>query len=180
MLARQQRIYPIGKLDTTKEVSAELRAHWVVEIEQLPATLTALASQLSEEDLEKRYRLGGWTVRQIIHHVADSHTNAYVRLKLALTENHPNIAPYDENLWAEMEDSKEPIAVSLRIIAAIHERMCIILKNMKPSDFERTYFHPGYKKTFTLDEMLALYAWHGKHHQEQVRVAISLNQDELD
>lgn len=180
MLDRHARIYPIGTHQPPNEATESMRAHWINEIENLPVSLKALAVSLSEDDMEKRYRAGGWTVRQIIHHVADSHTNAYIRLKLALTEDNPTIAPYDENLWAAMTDSKEAISFSLPIITSIHARMCIILKNMNSSDFERTYFHPGYQKVFTLDQMLALYAWHGKHHQEQVRVAISLNQDELD
>jgi hypothetical protein len=180
MLTFEERVYPIGKYEPPVSFDAVHCQQWMSKIEELPNTLADLALHLNESDMDKRYRKGGWSVRQIFHHIADSHTNAFVRLKLALTEEHPTIAPYDENKWAEMADSTMNVAVSLRMIEAVHARMCMIFKSMKPSDFERTYFHPGYNKTFKVYEMIALYAWHGKHHEEQIRVALSLNQNELD
>jgi hypothetical protein len=180
MLTLEKRVYPIGRHVSPSAFDAQQCKEWCAQLEELPTTLSYLVLPLNEIDMEMRYRNGGWKVRQIFHHIADSHTNAYIRLKLALTEEHPTIAPYDENKWAEMVDSTMDVAVSLRLIESIHARLCMIIKSMSPADFERTYFHPGYNKTFKVYEMIALYAWHGKHHEEQIRVALSSNQYELD
>lgn len=180
IMTREQRIHPIGKYQPPAKMDSALRITKIAALERLPSTLRELVDSLREADHEKRYRSGGWTVRQLVHHLADSHCNAYIRLKLALTEHHPTIAPYDENRWAELPDNNEPLETSLRLIESIHSRLCSILQSMRHEDFMRAYYHPGYRKDFTLDELLALYAWHGLHHQEQIRVSVNTNQDELD
>ena len=120
---------------------------------------------LNEKQLDTPYRDGGWTVRQVVHHVPDSHLNAYTRVKLALTENAPTIKPYDEAAWAALPDSRStPIETSLRMLEALHERWTGLLRSMKPEDFQRRFTHPEHGKTFTLDWLVAMYAWHGRHH----------------
>ena len=119
---------------------------------------------LSPEQLDTPYRPEGWTVRQVVHHVPESHMNAYVRFKLALTEDHPTIKPYDEDAWAKLPDvAITPIEVSLQLLAALHSRWVDLLRSMQPSDFARTLFHPE-RGLLTLDQMLAMYAWHSAHH----------------
>lgn len=169
-------IYPIGKFEYGKSYSAEqTRAH-IADIEALPSELNQLTSQLSSEQLKKSYRPGGWNAQQIIHHIADSHSNALIRVKLALTENNPVIKPYDQDAWAVLADVEEcPVEVSLKMTEGIHARWTSLLKNMKPGDFDKKYTHPEYNKEFKLDEFIALYAWHGKHHCGQLKVILKEN-----
>jgi uncharacterized damage-inducible protein DinB len=120
---------------------------------------------LSREQLDTRYRPGGWTVKQVVHHVPDSHLNAYTRFKLALTEDEPTIKPYDEAAWAELPDSQQvPIDVSLTLLESLHGRWVSLLRSMKAADFRRGLRHPEHDRVLTLGQMLALYAWHGRHH----------------
>jgi hypothetical protein len=116
------------------------------------------------------YREGGWTARQVIHHVADSHVNAYIRFKLALTEENPTIRPYFEERWATLEDSKLPIEISLHIIEGIHLRWACLLRGMSTQDFVRTYIHPEHNKMFSLSAALGMYAWHGRHHTAHIKM----------
>jgi len=119
---------------------------------------------LSEQQLDTPYRDGGWTVRQVVHHMPDSHMNSYVRLRLALTENEPIIKPYVEHLWADLYDARTaPIAVSLALLEALHQRWVMLLRSLKPADFSRTFRHPE-NGVRTIDWLLQLYAWHGRHH----------------
>ena len=123
---------------------------------------------LNNSQIDTPYRPEGWTVRQLVHHLADSHLNAYVRHRLALTENNPTIKPYDENLWAELSDAKSaPIESSLQLLEAMHERWAALLKSMPAADFSRTLNHPE-RGPMSLDQMIELYAWHGKHHVAHV------------
>ena len=135
------------------------------DIAAAPAKMRAAVSGLTDEQLDTPYREGGWTVRQVVHHVPDSHLNAYCRLKLALTEERPTIRPYDESTWAKLDDSRlTPIEVSLTLLESLHARWMTLFRSMKPEDFGRTFRHPEHEGTQTVDWLVAMYAWHGKHH----------------
>lgn len=130
-----------------------------------PARMRAAVAGLDDAQLDTPYREGGWTVRQVVHHVPDSHLNAYVRLKLALTEERPTIKPYDESAWAELADAcVTPINVSLTMLEVLHDRWVRLMHTLKPEDFARTYGHPEHKGDFTLDGLIAMYEWHSRHH----------------
>ena len=166
--------YPIGKYRRLSGPLAKSeRAQMIDKIQQTPAVFRALVSGLSDAVLDTPYRPGGWTVRQVVHHVPDSHLNAYIRFKLAVTEDNPTIKPYDEARWAELKDGRsEPIAVSLDLLDALHKRWDTVLRSMSDADFSRTFFHPETKSAVTLDQALALYSWHGTHHAAHIRLAL--------
>jgi uncharacterized damage-inducible protein DinB len=166
--------YPIGTFAYEGNITVEQREVWIREIEELPALLRAAVEDLSEEQLNTPYREGGWQVRQVVHHIADSHMNSLMRFKLALTEQHPTIRPYDEASWAELSDStREPIATSLVFIAALHRKWGTLLGSMGEEQFARTFFHPGSGETVALDRCLGMYAWHGKHHLAHITTLAS-------
>jgi hypothetical protein len=156
--------YPIGEMPMPLTFNKLELKKWISDIEKLPAQLRTAVQNLTTEQLETPYRPDGWTVRQVVHHISDSHINAFVRLKLALTEDNPTIKPYEEQFWAELPDSKMPIEVSLAIIENLHKKMVVILRGPSSTDFERTLFHPGSKKTFKIGTLAAMYSWHGLHH----------------
>jgi hypothetical protein len=157
--------YPIGPFSVEGEITAERRAGWIAEIADAPAQLRAAVHGLTEEQLDTPYRTGGWTVRQVAHHVPDSHLNAYVRFKLALTEDSPTIKPYEESRWAELPDTKGTVVgVSLMMLEALHRRWVVLLKAMHEAQWARAFYHPEQGKLVRLDGALAMYAWHGKHH----------------
>ncbi len=161
--------YPIGQFNTPEIFSDALIEGWIKDIEYFPNNLKKEVDHLSDNQLDTAYRPNGWTVRQVVNHCADSHINAMVRFKLTLTEDKPTVKPYIEQLWAELEDSKNmPIAPALATLEGIHARLVVLLRTMTAQDFERCYFHPQYKKEYKLKEVLALYAWHGKHHLAQI------------
>ena len=165
--------FPIGKFSFPQSITPEQRAQWIAEIAAAPAQLRASIAGLTPEQLDTPYRDGGWTVRQVIHHVPESHMNAYVRFKLALTENEPTVKPYDEAAWAKLPDNADtPVATSLALLDSLHDRWVRTLRLMEDADWQRTFRHPdiGIVK---LEANLALYAWHGKHHTAHV---ISLRQ----
>ncbi|QKG56831.1 putative metal-dependent hydrolase [Hymenobacter sp. BRD128] len=158
--------YPVGlpQLPTAPLTPAE-RAPYLQQLGGLPAQLTAAARRVGGERLQLPYRPGGWTGRQVIHHVADSHLNAYTRFRLALTEDNPTIRPYDEAAWAELPDvAATPITVSLALLESLHSRWGTLLHHLSEAQWQRTFYHPGNHKTSTLDQTLVLYAWHGRHH----------------
>ncbi len=168
----EQLKYPIGRFQFDEEADESRCQLWISALASLPSELRLAVAGLSEEALDTPYRPGGWTLRQVVHHLADSHTNAYIRFKLAVTEEHPHIRPYAEADWAECEDAKfAPIGVSLDLLDALHQRLVLFLKTLKSEDFERTYFHPEHQKTFNLKYLLGLYAWHGAHHLAQITAA---------
>jgi uncharacterized damage-inducible protein DinB len=141
----------------------------IAAIAETPGLLRGAVRGLSPDQLGTPYRPGGWTVKQVVHHVPDSHLNAYTRFKLALTEDEPTIKPYNEAAWAELPDSRKvPIDVSLDLLDALHLRWVAVLRSMDPADFNRTLRHPEHGKIFTLRQMLGLYAWHGRHHVAHV------------
>ena len=156
--------YPIGKY-IEQPFSEKVFGEWLIDIKNLPQQLENSILNLDEVQLNSCYRDGGWTVKQVVHHVADSHINAYVRFKLGLTEDNPVIKPYEEALWAEMDDTKNlPVNISLTLLHALHSRWYEILKNLGEADLQRTIFHPEHKKEMTLWFLLGMYAWHGRHH----------------
>ncbi len=155
--------YPVGKFAYAGPHTDEQRKRMIQEIADTPARLRTAVAGLSDQQLDTPYRDGGWTVRQVAHHVPDSHMNAFVRLKLALTENNPTIKPYNETEWAKLADAREPIENSLVLLEAVHKRFVTLWRAMKPADFERMLNHPE-AGPMSLDKLLALYAWHGRHH----------------
>ena len=157
--------YPIGKFRLDGDVTEERRAGWIADLAELPARMRAAVAGLTPEQLSTPYRPGGWTVRQVVHHVPDSHVNAYVRFKLALTEERPTIKPYDEGRWAELADTRDtPIEVSLAMLDALHARWVQLLRSLGAEDLRRSFVHPEHGKSLTLEWMLAQYSWHGRHH----------------
>ena len=157
--------YPVGKFKSPETISEADRAGWIAIIENLPQQVRNAIHNLTEAQLDTPYRDGGWTIRQVAHHIPDSHLNAYCRFKLALTEDNPAIRPYFEDRWAELPDGKSaPVDASLALLEAVHRRWVLVLRNMNEQDFARTFFHPENKVTRTLALNLALYAWHSRHH----------------
>lgn len=159
--------FPIGKYEP-KPFSAEQREKWLTDILFLPRQLEMAILNLDEQQLETPYREDGWTVRQVIHHVADSHMNAFIRSKLALTENNPTIKPYEEALWAEQSDYKLAVNISLTLLHALHNRWYDLLKHVKAEEWERTVVHPQHQKQMTLWFLLGMYVWHGHHHTAHI------------
>jgi uncharacterized damage-inducible protein DinB len=160
--------YPVGKLQIDTDVTDDKRRTWIRQIAATPGALRDAISGLTDAQLDTPYREGGWTVRQVLHHVPDSHMNAYVRFKLALTENNPTIRPYDEAAWANVADTaRTDPAISLALLDALHRRWVILLESLQPADFARPLTHPE-NGPMTLDRLLQVYAWHGRHHVAHV------------
>lgn len=160
--------YPLGRLQMPERFDDEWRRMAIEVVAATPARLAAAVAGWDDARLDTPYRPGGWTVRQLVHHVADSHVNAYVRFKLALTETEPAIKGYDEAAWAELEDTRRvPIGVSLALLEAVHARWVALLRSMTEDQFRRTLVHPE-KGVRSLEQMLATYAWHGPHHVAHV------------
>jgi hypothetical protein len=157
--------YPVGKFVRPKSLTTAERKSAIEAIAQTPSAMRAAVGGLTDAQLDTPYRPGGWTVRQVVHHVPDSHMNAYTRFKLGLTEDMPTIKPYDEAKWAELDDGKSKLVEhSLTLLDALHARWVFLLERMKPSDFERKVNHPEWDTPMSLDDLLAMYSWHGKHH----------------
>lgn len=165
----QDLAYPTGKFVRPRSLTPDERRNAIRTIAETPAKLRAAVQGLTDAQLDTPYRPGGWTVRQVVHHVPDSHMNAYVRFKLALTEDTPNIKPYDEAKWAELEDGRSKLVEhSLSLLDALHARWVFLLERLKPGDFSRAVNHPEWAGPMSLDQLLALYAWHGPHHTAQI------------
>ena len=156
--------YPIGPFVPPHAVSTQDRARYIQQLEATPAALREAVRGLDAEQLDTPYRPDGWTVRQVVHHLPDSHLNAYVRMKLALTEDAPTIRPYDQEAWAALPDSAGPIKDSLDLFDALHHRWVRLLTSLPDEAWSRTYFHPEPQTYQRLDQVLAHYAWHGAHH----------------
>ncbi len=164
--------YPIGLpvLPPTPLTPAE-RAPYLQQLAELPARLTAAARLAGGERLQRPYRPGGWTGRQVIHHLADSHMNCYFRFRLALTEDKPTVRPYDETAWAELPDvAATPITLSISLLDSLHSRWLTLLHHLDEAQWQRTFYHPGSQQTFTLDQALVQYAWHGQHHLAHLKL----------
>ncbi len=160
--------YPIGKYEA-KPFSAEQKEKWLADLTFLPTELELSIQNLDAAQLHTPYRDGGWTVQQLVHHVADSHMNAYIRFKLGLTEDNPPLKPYEEGEWAKLADVETtPVNVSLTMLHAMHIRWVATLKNITEEQWLRTVYHPEHKKEMTLWHLLGMYAWHGRHHTRHV------------
>jgi len=155
--------YPVGKFQRTESITDAQRRAAVAAIAETPAKLRSAIAGLNEQQIDTPYRAGGWTVRQVVHHLSDSHMNSFVRFKLALTEEEPTIKPFDETRWAELADSKAPVETSMLLLENLHKRWVVLLDSFTPTDWQRKFRHPE-RGTMTLDETLQLYAWHGRHH----------------
>jgi|SRR6476469_1286987 len=166
--------FPVGRaLVPETSLSAAERAPLIQQIADLPAQLTAMGRAVGGERLQLPYRPGGWTGRQVLHHVADSHMMAYSRFRLALTEENPTIRPYDEAAWAELPDVEAtPVTVSLTLLEALHTRWVNLMHHLSDEQWRRTFYHPGYDKEYRLDQALALYAWHGQHHLGHLKLLL--------
>ncbi|MDC6390350.1 putative metal-dependent hydrolase [Maribacter sp. PR1] len=157
--------YPIGHFHCPKVITKEYRESWIRELEHLPEKLSGLVLKLDEEQLETPYRQDGWTVRQLVHHIADSHHHSYTRFKWALTEEEPLIKAYEEKKWSNLFDSRTaPIEISLDYLLALHTKLVYLLKGLSESDFNKGYMHPDGDTKVTVAENIGKYAWHGNHH----------------
>lgn len=160
--------YPIGRFQITADVTEAQRRAWIDDIAAAPGAVRRIVAGLSDEQLDTPYRAGGWTARQVVHHLADSHMNSYVRFRLAMTETEPTIKPYFEDRWAELDDARTaPVEVSLALLDALHSRWLLLLRALKPEDWRRTFRHPE-RGVVSLEATAGLYAWHGKHHVAQI------------
>jgi uncharacterized damage-inducible protein DinB len=165
--------YPIGRFNWPETTTPTMVKDWIATIEAQPAKYDQLISGLSEEELNLTYRPGGWTIRQVMHHVVDSHINSFVRFKWTLTEDNPTIKAYYEDRWATLEDYKQtPVIVSLSLLKVLHLRWVTLLKSLTPTQLKRTFVHPENGKTIRLDQLISLYAWHGNHHIGHIELAL--------
>lgn len=156
--------YPIGKFVAQETYTEEDIVRLIKKIEELPAKLKEVVRNLNDEQLDTSYRDGGWTLRQVVHHVADSHMHAYIRTKWTLTENEPIIKAYLEKLWAETGETKSHPDISLSFLNALHAKWVLLLRSVTPTDLDRFFIHPETKRHVTLKTLLGIYAWHGEHH----------------
>lgn len=159
--------YPVGKMEIPKEVTADVRQSAIQSIARTPQNLRDAVRGLNDAQLDTPYREGGWTVRQVVHHVADSHMNAYIRLKLAMTEDNPTIKPYDEARWAKLGDASGPIAPSQTLLDTLHERWDLLWRTLQAEDFSRKLTHPE-QGARNIDWLLFVYEWHGRHHTAHI------------
>ena len=169
--------YPIGRFTIPQVIDAEAIQQAIQHIAALPKELFQAASSLTPAQLDSPYRPGGWTVRQLLHHCADSHGNAFFRFKHALTEENPSIKPYDEGAWANLPDATLPAELALDMLRLVHVKWVHLLQHMTQADFARSYYHPEKQRTQTLAEVTLMYAWHGKHHLAHITGLIQRNFD---
>lgn len=155
--------YPIGKFQLPEKINKDDIRMWVNEIEEAPTKLNEAVKGLTKGKLESPYRHGGWKLYQVIHHLADAHINGYIRIKVGLTEKQPTIKTYNQESWAVLKDNKLPIDVSLNLFSLIHKRLTFLLKSLNEEELKRTVFHPE-SGLLTIEQLIATYAWHGKHH----------------
>ena len=165
--------YPIGKFQMAISLEQSEINEWITIIEQFPKSLNKIIPYLSSEELLYRYRPEGWTIKQVIHHCADSHMNSFMRFKLALTEDVPTIKPYEQGAWAQLPDARDyEIAPSMLLLKGLHARWGILLRALTPEDLNKTYIHPEKNKPLNLADTIGLYAWHCKHHLAHIRQAL--------
>lgn len=164
--------YPIGRFDKTREYTFEEAPAALDYLETFPALLKSEVENLAPEDLEKVYRPGGWNIRQVVHHLADSHMNLYLRLKLSLTEDTPHVKGYHEDLWAETADYSLVIENPVLLLGTLHARIVHLFRSLDSESYEKTYYHTGYQATYVLRNVLHLYRWHCEHHLGHIRLAL--------
>jgi hypothetical protein len=165
--------YPIGKFVKPTSISENDIENWIITLENFPSKIKSLTKNLSEEQLNWVYRPEGWSIKQVVHHCADSHMNSFMRFKLALTEDLPTIKPYEEQLWAMLADGNDnDISPSLQIIEGLHKKWVLLLKTFTKKEFSKQFIHPESKRIYTLDEVVGLYAWHCNHHNKHIEQAL--------
>lgn len=170
--------YPIGKFKRPDVINNEVIENWIYEIELFPSRIWDLVNGLGERELKWRYRPGGWTIQQLVHHCADSHMNSFIRFKLSMTEDAPSIKPYYEDKWAEMPDyDLVPIGESIKIIEGLHSRWIVLLKSLSSEDLKKEFIHPEHGRRFTLAENIGIYAWHSNHHLAHIKLALKNKMD---
>lgn len=163
--------YPTGKFKFDPDVTPEKRRQSIATIREAPAAYRAAVRGLTDAQIDTSYRPGGWTVRQVVHHVPESHMNAYIRFKLAMTEDMPTIKAYSEDAWSKLPDvAREPVDTSLALLEALHKRWVTLLETMQPEQFGRKIFHPEHQREMSLDFLLQMYAWHCKHHAAHIKL----------
>ena len=174
--AQEKLKYPIGKYEIPPQITAEQLKDWIQVLEDLPYNFEALVADLNDEQLDTPYRPGGWTVRQVVHHVSDSHHHSYIRFKWALTEENPIIKPYFEKEWANLFDTRTaPIEMSLNHLKAVHFKLVYLLKGLSDEQLNRTFTHPDGNEVTTLKENVGRYAWHGSHHFAHIKNLVKNN-----
>lgn len=166
--------YPIGKFQPSETYQPEEIQQFIKTLESFPAKLEQAISKLTPKQLDTPYREGGWTARQVIHHLADSHVHAYIRTKWTLTEDSPTIKAYDEKAWAETPETSLDPAISVHMLKAIHAKWVALVSRLKPDDFNRNFLHPETKKHVSLARQMATYAWHGEHHLAHINIIASM------
>lgn len=170
MNSDEQLRYPIGKLKSEESYTLDQVKANIKRIEAIPAQFEKIASTLSPQQLNTSYREGGWTAKQVLHHVPDSHLNAYIRIKWALTEETPTIKAYDEKAWADTYETQADPSISIALLKALHAKWVVLLNELSEKDLERKFFHPDSKKYIRLDQAIATYAWHGEHHLGHLKI----------
>jgi hypothetical protein len=170
----EQLKFPIGEFQCPENISPEQVEAWIADIAAFPAQIRELTANLSVTEKNWSYRPGGWSIKQVVHHCADSHMNSIIRFKLALTEEQPTIRPYFEDRWANLaDDLDDNLEDSLRLLQGLHSKLAKLLRSLSPSDLKRSFVHPEHGKVFFLDENIGVYAWHGKHHLAHIRQALA-------
>ncbi len=164
--------YPIGKFHMPEVITDGIFSDWLSQLETLPLRVERLVRSLSEAELQMQYRQNSWNIRQLVHHLADSHLNAYMRIKLALTEDEPAIKPYQQEGWANTPDNELPLDIPLNLLKAVHAKMSFILRSLSEEELARTYYHPDNDNYPTIKEVAGLYAWHGEHHLGHIKMAL--------
>ena len=168
--------YPIGKFAKPEKISEPQIKEWIKTIEELPEQLTELTKDLTNEQLHLLYRPNGWSIKQVVHHLADSHMNSLIRFKLALTEDNPTIKPYHEDRWAKLIDGIDnDLSGSLSNIRGLHFKWVIVLRSLTKEELKREFIHPEHGKRFSLEETIGIYAWHSKHHLAHIEQALKFN-----
>lgn len=164
--------FPIGEFQKPEVISSSQLDEWITSIEALPKSIISAVKDLNEEELNYKYRPNGWTIKQVVHHCADSHINSILRFKLALTEDQPTIKPYFEDRFAELNDYSEPIDASVSILKGVHHKLGVLLRKFTDKDLKREFVHPEHGKHFSLEETIGVYAWHSNHHLAHINQAL--------
>ncbi|MCF7569295.1 putative metal-dependent hydrolase [Sabulilitoribacter arenilitoris] len=172
----QQLRYPIGEFKAPEHITSQLLNQWIETLERFPLRLEALVKFLTKKQLDTPYRPDGWTIRQVVHHISDSHHHSYIRFKWALTEDKPVIKPYQEGLWAELHDTKTaPIAMSLEHLKAVHYKLVYLLKGLSEAQWGRSFIHPESNSEVLLNLNVGIYVWHCNHHYAHIENALKQN-----
>ena len=164
--------FPIGEFEKPEKIIQQHLTEWISSIESLPNRIESITKHLSDKELNYKYRPNGWTIKQVVHHCADSHMNSIIRFKLALTEKSPTIRPYYEDRFAKLIDYSEPIAASIAILEGVHKKLAVLLKSFSDIDLKREFINPEHGKRFSLEETIGVYAWHSNHHFAHIEQAL--------